>query len=101
MAEETEQAESDPLEVEKNRAQQQLTYLFGKDIVDQAELIDIADLNISDKITQCISDGVIQLKKLKGKKDSQRTLVKKMSSGEKLVLCLWIMDMGLLDKLQV
>ena len=100
MSEETEQAASDPLEVEKDRAQQQLTYLFGKDIVDQAELIDVADLNISDNITHCISDGVIQLKKLKGKKDSQRALVEKMSPGEKLVLCLWIMDMGLLDKLQ-
>jgi len=93
-----EQAENQ--ELENSRVNQELVCLFGNEIVDQAELIDIADLNISDDITRCISKGVVQLKKLKGNTDSQRALINEMSQGEKLILCMWIMEMDLLDKLQ-
>ncbi len=86
-------------ELEKSRVIQKLGYLFGKEIVEQAELIDIADLNVSDDITRCISKGVVQLKKLKGNTDAQCALINKMSEGEKLILCMWIMEMDLLDKL--
>lgn len=95
----TEEDKQTDLENEKNRTHKVLANLFGEEIVTQAELIDIANLNISDDITSCISDGVVKLKKMKGNTTSQRDLINKMSQGEKLVLCMWIMDMGLLDKL--
>lgn len=100
MIEEIQQADTESIEVENKRVCMELANLFGEEIVQQAALIDIAEINISDDMTSCISDGVIQLKKLKGKTESQRALIEKLSQGEKLVLCLWIMDMGLLDKLQ-
>jgi len=88
-------------EAEKIRVSNGLANLFGKEIVEQAELIDIADINISDQMTSCISDGVVQLKKQKGKTEAQRSLIERLSQGEKLVLCMWIMEMDLLDKIQV
>ncbi len=99
MTEDIQQHEID-FAAEKMKVHQHLAVLFGEDIVEQAELIDIADLNISDKMTGCISDGVVQLKKLKGKVESQRGLIDALSKGEKLVLCMWILEMDLLDKIQ-
>ncbi|NNE36702.1 MAG: hypothetical protein HKN08_00230 [Gammaproteobacteria bacterium] len=100
MTEDIQQNEVD-FEAEKLRIHNDLATLFGEDIVEQAELIDIADLNISDKMTGCISDGVVQLKKMKGKIESQRNLIEKLSQGEKLVLCMWILEMEILDKIQI
>ena len=87
------------IEARETRIHSGLVSLFGKDIVEQAGLIDIADLNVSDEIASSISNGVIQLKKHKGKTEAQRAMIEKMPQGEKLVLCMWIMDMDLLDKL--
>ena len=99
MTEDIKQHEVD-FAAEKMKVHQKLAVLFGEDIVEQADLIDIADLNISDKMTGCITDGVVQLKKLKGKVESQRGLIDALSQGEKLVLCMWILEMDLLDKIQ-
>jgi len=76
------------------------SFLFGDDIVDQARLIDIADLNLTDEMTASIGEGIRQLKQLKHDPEAQRRWVSEQDSGLRLLLCLWIMDMDLLDKIQ-
>jgi len=83
------------------RINNELSFLFGKEIVDQARQIDIADLNFNDEMTGTISAGIRQLKKLKHDPNAQKDLVTEMEPGTRLVLCMWIMDMGLLEKIQI
>jgi hypothetical protein len=78
----------------------ELSFLFGADIVEQARLIDIADLNLTDEMTAGIGAGVQQLKQLKHDPEAQRQWVSEQAPGLRLLLCLWIMDMDLLDKIQ-
>ncbi|NKB37749.1 MAG: hypothetical protein GKR93_11345 [Gammaproteobacteria bacterium] len=78
----------------------ELSFLFDREIVSQAEQIDIADINLNKDIIDCISAGVKKLKELKGRPKEQQGFVNSMAVGEKLVLCLWIKDMDLLDKIQ-
>ncbi len=78
----------------------ELSFLFGGDIVEQARLIDIADLNLTDEMTTSIGEGIRQLKQLKHDPEAQRQWVSEQAPGLRLLLCLWIMDMDLLDKIQ-
>jgi hypothetical protein len=78
----------------------ELSFLFGEEIIEQARLIDIADLNLHDDMTARIGEGMRQLKELKLDPEAQRHWVSEQSPGLRLLLCLWIMDMGLLDKIQ-
>ncbi len=77
-----------------------LFVLFGKETVKQASLIDVADLNLNEEMIKCITAGVTRLKQLQGNPDAQINLVKEMEPGERLMLCMWIMDMNLLEKIQ-
>ncbi len=78
----------------------ELSFLFGSEIVTQAEQIDIADVNLNKDIIDCISAGVKKLKTMKGIPQEQQKFISDLTVGEQLVLCLWIKDMGLLDKIQ-
>lgn len=78
----------------------ELSFLFGEDIVGQARLIDIADLNLTDEMTTCIGEGIRQLKQLKHDPEEQWQWVSEQAQGLRLLLCLWIMDMDILDKIQ-
>ena len=78
----------------------ELSFLFGGDIVEQARMIDIADLNLTDEMTTSIGEGIRQLKQLKHDPEAQRQWVSEQAPGVRLLLCLWIMDMDLLEKIQ-
>jgi len=78
----------------------QLSLLFGAGTVEQASMIDIADLNLNEEMTASISNGITRLKQLKYKPDEQIQLVNRMSAGERLLLCMWIIEMDLLNKIQ-
>ena len=78
----------------------ELSFLFGKEIVSQAEQIDIADINLNQDIVDCIAAGVKKLKQFKGRPKEQQEFISGLTVGEKLILCLWIKDMDLLDKIQ-
>ena len=78
----------------------ELSFLFGEEIVEQARLIDIADLNLSDEMTTEIGKGIRQLKQLQHDAAAQRQWVSEQTPALRLLLCLWIMDMELLDKIQ-
>ncbi len=73
---------------------------FGKETVEQASLLDVSNLNLNDEITQSIADGVRQLKQLRGRPEDQVIFVKQMQPGARLLLCMWIMGMKLLDNIQ-
>ncbi len=79
---------------------QELKFLFDEDIVEQALLIDIADLNLTDEMTVSIGEGIRQLKQLRHDPEAQRLWVSEQAPGLRLLLCLWIMDMDLLGKIQ-
>ncbi|MEE8233080.1 MAG: hypothetical protein V3R41_00165 [Gammaproteobacteria bacterium] len=78
----------------------ELSFLFGGNIVEQVRLIDIADLNLTDEMTTSIGEGIRQLKQLKHDPEAQRQWVSGQAPGLCLLLCLWVMDMELLDKIQ-
>jgi len=85
---------------EAEKEARELAFLFGEHIVEQAQLVDIAELNLTDEMTNEIGTGVRQLKQLKHDPEAQRKWVKEQTPGLRLLLCLWIMDMDLLGKLQ-
>jgi len=78
----------------------ELSFLFDREIVSQAEQIDIADINLNQDIVNFIATGVKKLKQLKAKPVQQQEFIRSLTVGEKLILCLWIKDMDLLDKMQ-
>jgi hypothetical protein len=78
----------------------ELSFLFGEETVEQARLIDIGLLNITDEMTAAIGQGIKQLKQLKNDPEAQRQWIEKQEAGLRLLLCLWIMDMGLLEKIK-
>ena len=78
----------------------ELTCLFGRETVEQAQLLDVASLSMGDEITREIADGVKKLKQLRGNNDAQVNYVRELRPGTRLLLCMWIMDMSLLDSIQ-
>ena len=80
--------------------ERELSFLFGEDIVEQAKLIDIADLNMTDDMAHEIGEAVRHLKVLQHDPGAQQIWVSKQPPGLRLLLCLWIMDMDLLDKIR-
>lgn len=78
----------------------ELSFLFGEDTVMQARLLDIADLNLTDEMTVIIGKGVRQLKQLKDDPQAQQQWVNELAPGSRLLLCLWLIDMDLLEKIQ-
>ena len=85
---------------ENEHLNEELAFLFGKETVDQARQIDIVDLNMNKEMMDSISTGVRKLKELKHNPNAQINLVNELQPGARLVLCMWILDMGLLEKIQ-
>ena len=85
---------------DRERAQDELAFLFGRETVEQAGQLDIADLNLSDEIAACIADGIRTLKQLQDQPTAQVNFINSLQPGARLLLCLWIMDMDLLKKIQ-
>lgn len=81
-------------------ADRELSVLFGRDIVEQARLIDVVDLNLDERMTASISEGLTRLKQQRYDPAAQKALVAVMEPGERLLLCMWIMEMDLLEKIQ-
>ncbi len=82
------------------RRDKELSCLFDRETVEQAALLDIADINLSDEMVQCISNGITRLKQVTGDTEAQRNLIQDMTPGEQLLLCMWIREMDLLGKIQ-
>ena len=85
---------------EYQRSNDELAFLFGRETVEQARQVDIADLNLNEEIVACISTGIRTLKELQDNPVAQVNFINGMEPGARLLLCLWIMDMDLLKKIQ-
>lgn len=83
-----------------NAIQLQLAELFGQDTVEHASLIDVADLNLDEHMIASITSGVTRLKRLRSDPAAQQKMVATMTPGERLLLCMWVMEMDLLDKIR-
>ena len=82
------------------RAYDELAFLFGRETVEQADQLDIADLNLNKEIVACIAGGIRTLKELRHNPAAQVRFVNGLEPGARLLLCMWVMDMGLLKKIR-
>ena len=82
------------------RAREELAVLFGQETVEQASQLDIADLHLNDEIVASISSGIRTLKELQHNPSAQVSFVNSLEPGARLLLCMWIMDTGLLTKIR-
>ena len=85
---------------EDERAREELAVLFGQETVEQASQLDIADLHLNDEIVASISNGIRTLKELQHNPSAQVSFVNSLEPGARLLLCMWIMDTGLLTKIR-
>ena len=68
--------------IEKRRSQvRELAWLFGEEVAEQADQIDIADLNMTGEITEAIAAGVKKLKGLVNDPQGQRQYVASLEPG--------------------
>jgi len=88
------------MNTEENLVESELTRLFGQETVEQARLIDVADLNLDAGMTACITTGLNQLKQTRNDPAAQGAVISAMQPGERLLLCMWVMEMELLDRLR-
>ncbi len=95
-----ESAESAEPREDYGRSAEELARLFGQETVELARRLDSADLNMSEEIVASIAAGVGALKKLRDNLAAQVRFVNGLEPGARLLLCAWILDMGLLDKLR-
>ena len=89
------------MNTEEDQAESELARLFGQDTVNQARLIDAAHLNLDDSMTACITAGLNRLKQTRNDPAAQGAVISAMQPGERLLLCMWIIEMELLDKIRV
>ena len=89
------------MNTEEDQAESELVRLFGQDTVNQARLIDAAHLNLDDSMTACITAGLNRLKQTRNDPAAQGAVISAMQPGERLLLCMWIIEMELLDKIRV
>ena len=82
------------------RSNDELAFLFGRETVEQAAQLDIADLNLNEEIVACIAGGIRTLKELQDNPGAQVNYINGLEPGARLLLCLWVMDMGLLEKIR-
>ncbi len=82
------------------RSNDELAFLFGRETVEQAGQLDIADLNLNEEIVACIAGGIRTLKELQDNPGAQVNYINGLEPGARLLLCLWVMDMGLLEKIR-
>lgn len=91
---------AEDIEQQQLNLHKELSFLFGEETVEQAEIIDVVDLQLNNDMTQCISRGVTRLKQLKDMPDAQQKFIRELNPAEQLLVCMWVMEMNLIDKLR-
>jgi len=69
-------------------------------VVSQARLTDPAELDLSAALMEAVWDAADQLLRDAGNPYAQRAYVQGMPEAARLVLCMWVMDLELVRKLQ-
>ncbi len=68
------------------RSNDELAVLFGRETVELARQVDIADLNLNEEIVACISTGIRTLKELWDNPPAQINFINGMEPGARLLL---------------
>lgn len=95
-----ENTETENIERQQQQLHKEMAFLFGEETVEKAEIIDVVDLQLTKDMTECISRGVTRLKQLKDMPDAQQKYIRDLNPAEQLLVCMWVMEMNLLDKLR-
>lgn len=77
----------------------ELAGLFGDVTVKIARMLDPAMLTLSADLMDQVHDGADAILMRTGRPDAQRRYVAVLPSDVRLVLCMWLMDIGLVAKL--
>lgn len=77
----------------------ELVALFGRRVVDMATVLDVAHLDITAKRMAAVQKATEALMELNGQPDGQRAVVKGLETYTALLLCMWLMDTGMFERL--
>ena len=70
----------------------ELVALFGRGLVQQAEITDVADLDITADQMDAVHHAADAILKHPGQPSRQRELVDDLDEQTTLLLCMWLMD---------
>ena len=74
------------------RLKHELIALFGRGRVEQAEITDVADLELTAELMDAVHDAAEAILKRLGQPSRQREIVDNLDAETALVLCMWLMD---------
>lgn len=83
----------------QRRLEHELAALFGRGLVERAKETDPADLALSAELMDTVHDAADNFLAHAGDTVAQRAIVAALSADARLVLCMWVQDMGLAVKL--
>lgn len=81
------------------RLADELTALFGRDVLHQARLTDPADLELTAEQMDAVHDAADELLRLRGDPKAQVKMVRGLDSRTRMILCMWAVDTGLMESL--
>jgi len=68
---------------------QGVAFLFGRDLVKQAERVNVEQLLVE---AELVAEGARQLRQASGNPDRQRSIIRAMDEETALALCRWILE---------
>jgi len=84
-----------------DRLKHELIALFGRGRVEQAEITDVADLDITSEQMNAVHDAADAILKRPGQPSWQRELVEDLDGQTTLLLCMWLMDTDFAGRIYV
>lgn len=91
--------QSAALRMRQARRDTELVALFGRELVDQANATDVADLELTAERMESVHDAADDLLTRSGDTLSQCRIVRSLDPATRLVLCMWVMDLSLAARL--
>jgi hypothetical protein len=77
----------------------ELAALFGRALVDEAHRTEVCDLTLSAELMENVHDAADALLDKSGDTRAQQAIVSALTPLTRLVLCMWLVDLGLAAKL--
>lgn len=79
--------------------QAELVSLFGRGMVDRAKATDVVDLELTASRVDAVHDATDALLQHPGKPKLQQATVAALDDMTTLMLCMWLMDTGLAERI--
>jgi hypothetical protein len=83
----------------QERRDRELAALFGRHLVEQAHGTDAAELDLTAERMDAVHDAADELLAHAGDTLAQNRIVRSLDPYTRLILCMWVMDLGLAAKL--